>query len=67
MKILLSVQTIISISLTQNGRPKNCLPNLSPNFNQHDESILSLITATQSLIPVDDYGMIGPYSLFREK
>ncbi len=36
-------------------------------FHQHDGLILGLINVVQSILPIDKYGMIGPYSLFREK
>ncbi len=45
---------------------KNCCKHTSPYCHRHVGSTLNLINATQSAIPVDKYGMIGPYSLFWE-
>ncbi len=46
---------------------KNCCKNKSIYYQQHVGSALDLTNATQSLIPFDKYGMIGPYALFRVK
>ncbi len=45
---------------------KNCCKDTSPYCHQHVGSTWNLINATQSVMPVDKYGMIEPYSLFWE-
>ncbi len=56
------------IRLSQNRCPycPNYLQNKLPYFQQHVGLKSNLINATQSSMPADKYGMIGPYSLFRE-
>ncbi len=45
---------------------KNWCKNKSSDSHQHFGPTLDLINATQNLMHVDWYGMIGPYSLFWE-